>query len=304
MTITLRLSCLAVAAISAAGASVRTARQAASTTSSRFEVVSIRAVGLDDVRPGNTGYRILPGGRFEANAVMLTHLVRFAYDLQPAQKIIGGESLLRRSFTIRAKAADDIAVPPRSTALGSIWEPSTFNDMVRTMLAERFALRTHWRDEEVTTGVLKLVTPGEAGPNLRKRSTPCLDRAALSSGAPPTGDSMRCGVTEINGVVAGAVASLSGLADTMTLWMTVGRNPQPITFVDDTGLAGSFDVATKFNVLTLPGYAGVVNPAPQPYAEYPSMTEALRKDLGLRIESERRTVRMLVIDHIEPPTEN
>ena len=266
----------------------------------RFEVVSIRPVGDDRKIQTNNGVNILPGGRLEANEAMLTHVVRFAYDLQPVQRIIGGEALLTKRFTIKAVSAGDTPVPRRAGVLGTQWDRSAFTEMARTMLAERFALRTHWQEEMVTLQVLTLATPGQTGPNLRRRSTTCVQPGALQNAA---SDAVRCGVRLNNGVVSGTVESLSNFADNLWLW-TTSMKGNGVIFVDDTGLEGSFDVATRFNVLTLPGNAGVVNPTRQPYEDYPSFTDALRTDLGLRIESRRRQVRMLVIDHIEPPTEN
>jgi hypothetical protein len=185
----------------------------------RFEVVSIRPVTDNRAVKTNNGVNILPGGRLEANEALLMHVVRFAHDLQSWQRVIGGEALLDERFTIKAVASGDLPVPRRAGVYGTLWEKSAFTDMTRAMLAERFALKTHWP-------------------------------------------------------------------------------------LDATGLEGAFDISTRINVLTLPGNAGVDNLTRQPYEDYPSFTDALRRDLGLRIESERRPVRMLVIDNLQPPTEN
>ena len=67
--------------------------------------------------------------------------------------------------------------------------------------------------------------------------------------------------------------------------------------IDQTGLTGAFDVDLTF----LPD-----NPAidPSNALNLPSLTSALREQLGLRLESARAPIEVLVIDRIQPPADN
>ena len=69
--------------------------------------------------------------------------------------------------------------------------------------------------------------------------------------------------------------------------------------VDQTGLEGRFDY-----MLELP--AGIISlgaKPPNPDA-LSSFLSALREQLGLKLERSRGAVRMLIIDHVEPASQN
>ena len=73
--------------------------------------------------------------------------------------------------------------------------------------------------------------------------------------------------------------------------------------VDRTGLKGNFDFDFEFTPLlsglspTQPGASASDEPAP-------SIIEALKNQLGLKLESQTGDVDVIVIDHVEPPSEN
>jgi uncharacterized protein (TIGR03435 family) len=275
------------------------ARQQRTSDPTRFDVASVR-LGPGNPVPGNTGFAILPGGRLRATNVRLSYFIRFAYELQPAQRIIGGEPLVTQYFTVDAQAAQDTPIPSRADVFGATWTKSPFTMMTRRLLEERFALRTSWKTEMVTVQALRLVRPGQIGPRLKRLHVPCVHRVDIPRGAGD--DPTRCSITTLDGVMAGTVDNLAELAT--YFYFTLSSGDSPTLFVDDTGLDGAFELSTKFNILTAIGRQGVQNSVRQPYEDYPSFTDALRDDLGLRLERQRRPMQMLVIDHIEAPTEN
>jgi uncharacterized protein (TIGR03435 family) len=68
--------------------------------------------------------------------------------------------------------------------------------------------------------------------------------------------------------------------------------------VDDDGLAGRFELSTAFN----PRSEGT---GPLLAEEHlPSLRDALRDDLGLKLEPERRDFPVLIVEHVEQPTAN
>ena len=73
--------------------------------------------------------------------------------------------------------------------------------------------------------------------------------------------------------------------------------------IDGTGLSGYFDADFEFT-------AEIVMPPPPPMLRVnpydgrvmPSIFSVLPQQLGLKLESQRGPVEVLVIDHAEPPT--
>jgi uncharacterized protein (TIGR03435 family) len=72
--------------------------------------------------------------------------------------------------------------------------------------------------------------------------------------------------------------------------------------VDRTGLEGRYDLTIEFT----PEPHGGPLPASDAAADPPGPTfiQALREQLGLKLESVKADIRLLVIDHIERPSGN
>jgi uncharacterized protein (TIGR03435 family) len=80
----------------------------------------------------------------------------------------------------------------------------------------------------------------------------------------------------------------------------MGRLDRPI--VDETGLTGRFDFTLEFEPEAALTAAPTADPAPE--AQGPTFLEALREQLGLKLESTKAPLPFLVIDHVERPTGN
>jgi uncharacterized protein (TIGR03435 family) len=80
--------------------------------------------------------------------------------------------------------------------------------------------------------------------------------------------------------------------------------------IDKTGLKGNYDVELQFS--PEPGQSGGlfgIAPPPGPVAAHddssaPSLFTALEEKLGLRLESTKAPIKMLVIDGVAKPSEN
>ena len=79
------------------------------------------------------------------------------------------------------------------------------------------------------------------------------------------------------------------------MWMPV---------VDETGLTGAFEIKTAFNPHTVDNPFAPYRTDGGNWAMLPSITRALRNDLGLKLESTRHDFSALIVESIEPPTEN
>jgi uncharacterized protein (TIGR03435 family) len=70
--------------------------------------------------------------------------------------------------------------------------------------------------------------------------------------------------------------------------------------IDKTGLTGKYDFVLKF-------MGGRLQDRPPDFDDKdatPPMDQALEDQLGLKIETGKGPLKMLVIDHVEKPTEN
>ena len=75
------------------------------------------------------------------------------------------------------------------------------------------------------------------------------------------------------------------------------------TVIDKSGFTGLFDVRLDF----VPDEITEAMPAPPPNAgdsNFPSILTALQEQLGLRLESTKGPVEVLVVDHVERPSAN
>ncbi len=90
--------------------------------------------------------------------------------------------------------------------------------------------------------------------------------------------------------------SLPGQIDGGSEWVkqsTVGR---PV--IDRTGLTGRWDIELEYSITTTPSTAADQANAPT------SVFTAVQEQLGLRLESQKEKLEVLVIDQIELPTAN
>jgi len=74
--------------------------------------------------------------------------------------------------------------------------------------------------------------------------------------------------------------------------------------VDETGLAGEFDVDVTFMPDQPVALNGAAAPPSLSQSDRPPLLTAIQEDLGLKLETRRREVDVLVIDRIERPSEN
>ena len=245
-----------------------------------FEVASVR---LNTSGSGTMSSGTQPGGRFNATNMPLTQLIQNAYRMDDFQ-IIGGPPWLSDRYDVIAKAESDF--PP--TVPGTI---GALPLMLQSLLAERFALAAHRETREMDIYVLVLArADGRLGPRLRPSAIDCeaLSRTHTKPPPPaaPTPDmrsiepcTMRAGGGNL---VAGAakVDLLIGNLSAATRRVVENR----------TGLAGAFDIDLSWA------------PEGSNDTTRPSIFTALQEQLGLKLESARAPVEVLVIDTISRPS--
>ncbi len=268
--------------------SITATRAAAQATGDpTFEVASVKPNNGDGPIMSTTQ----PGGRVTMVNVPLRMLIRTAYQLQDEQIVDAPNWISAEHFDIVAKAAGDVP-PPTPGNSGPL------QLMMRSLLAERFKLAVHRETREFPAYALELARrDGRLGPQLRPSAVDCAAIAAArgsGGGAPPASAAARppCGVRAAGGQMIAGGLPLSQLA--VLLSSMVQR-----VVIDRTGLTGSFDLDLNWTPDRTPQAAG---PLPQSDPNAPSIFTALQEQLGLKLESVKNPVEVLVIDHVERPT--
>jgi bla regulator protein blaR1 len=258
----------------------------ADTTKLTFEVASVKPHKSDDQRVTMVAQ---PGGRFTATNITLPFLIRTAYRLQDDQISGGPDWLASDRFDIVAKAEDSVP-------------PTQLLSMIQTLLADRFKLALHHDTKELPIYALVLArSDGTLGSQLRRndcvrddtrRPTPPPD----ATQPPPCGSiSNGFGRLTLRGTPLAQVLQFLSPA--------VNR-----VVVDRTGLIGNFDLDLTWMPNNLPQRAPGT-PADQPIRvngvdvdpNGPSIFTAVQEQLGLKLESTKGPVDVLVIDHVEQP---
>lgn len=269
-----------------------------------FETASVKPNKSGD---GRSGINIQPGGRFVATGVTLQLLIAAAYGeggLLPDFQISGGPNWIGTDrFDIVAKAASD-PLAGRATLPEPGGAPPgarQMNVMLRALLAERFRLTVHHETRQLPIYELVVArSDGTLGPQLRETTVDCVAAVAARGNAPPRPDGPFCGTR-------GGVGRLMLGSVTMSMLATVLSRSVNRTVVDRTGLAGKFDGSLEWTpdqMSTPPPGGAPPGGLPPPPADGPSIFTAVQEQLGLKLESARGPVDVLVIDHVERPTPN
>jgi len=256
-----------------------------------FEVASIKPNRSVDTRRGGA----LQPGRFLQTNVTLLQLIRQAY---PGE-IVGGPSWIGSDrFDVDAKGSFDMtAYLPTADRSKSVYM------MLRSLLADRFQLKVHDETREVPVYALELSrSDGKPGPELRPLAVDCgAVMAAVASGQPQPpvepGKPPLCGGGGGVGRVFANGLSMSQFAGRLAQFVN-----RPV--VDRTGLSGYFALNLRWTpeqppTPDSPGLAGSPSPG-----DPPSIFSALQEQLGLKLESTRGPVDVLVVDHAERPAGN
>jgi uncharacterized protein (TIGR03435 family) len=177
--------------------------------------------------------------------------------------------------------------------------------MMQSLLEDRFKLTTHRETRPVSIFALTLAKPGTLGPQLKPHPTnsPCpIDAANQTSiTSAPLATLLgtwpdQCGdgdeITSPRRTRAGARdVTMSQIA----AWLSAeGDTDLPI--VDKTGLTGTFDLVIEF--------APEHGPAITTDNPIPTFQQALKDQLGLKLEKKKCDATFFVIDHVEQPSEN
>ncbi|HYL75938.1 MAG TPA: M56 and DUF3738 domain-containing protein [Bryobacteraceae bacterium] len=245
---------------------------------SKFEVASIKPSA-----PGGLAARFMmaPGGRVNINNINVKFLIQQAYQVRDFQ-ITGGPGWIGSDrYDIVAKGEGDEQISQEQ-----------MRAMMQGLLADRFKLVIHRETKELPVYSLVL---GKNGPKLKE--TPETEGVPGPDGVRRGGMQVRMGRGLING---------QGM--TMEMLATQLANQLGRTVIDKTGLKGGYEVKLEWTPEQGQGPAiqreGGGDAPPTTADSGPTIFTALQEQLGLKLESTKGPVTIIVIDSVEKPTEN
>jgi uncharacterized protein (TIGR03435 family) len=290
-------------------ASAQDAAPAPTPAATIFEVASIKPSNpTPDPKNPLSGFALMlpqPGGRFTANNTPLRMLVMAAYELQQEAQLAGGPpDLMTAKYDITARTG------------GTAMIGKELPQLLRSLLVDRFKLKAHTETRELPVYDLVIArSDGRLGPELKPSQSDCSkadgseQAAALASGDVSSfvGKPRPCSVATdpsggpLNLMLRADGQEIKTLVETLTVF--TGRAVR-----DKTGLTGRYDFAMKLDlqmVLTLAQKAGANIPAGAaaniPQSDGASLMTTLNEQLGLKLESTKDNVTVVVVDSVEAP---
>jgi uncharacterized protein (TIGR03435 family) len=258
-----------------------------------FEVASIKLSKGEGVELPDWDEYSPANGRFQADAT-LWEFIEFAYN------IWSNEAQRHELARLPKWASDDRYRIEARAPIANPTKDQMFL-MVRSLLAERFQLAARFEDRELPVFEVKLARPGKLGPNmpLHANGPPC-DRPGVPArpGLPGSACHSFFAIDLPGIIILGSRDVTMGTVIRMFSEMPreLGR---PI--IDKTGLTGRYDVTIEWG--REPKLAATPD-TPPPAPAGPTFIDALRDQLGFKLESSKALMHILVIDKVERPSEN
>jgi uncharacterized protein (TIGR03435 family) len=279
-----------------------------------FEAASVKPAPPPVAGRMMVGMRGGPGTqdpeRISYNNVSLKDVMKIAYDVKEHQ-ISGPDWLNSERFDITA------TMVPGTTK-------EQFHMMLQKLLADRFKLTLHHEKKDLPAFVL---TVGKKGPKMKpSEEEPKKEDAASGDPPPPPGKMGKDGFPEMPRRSGPSIMIMPGKAklteEKVTMEELAGQLERFVgrPVVNQTELKGKFDFELHFapDMSLIGGGRGAVMVAPMGVAggpagemrievtdSEPTIFAAVQEQLGLKLESQKALVDVLVVDRLEKvPTEN
>jgi bla regulator protein blaR1 len=200
-------------------------------------------------------------------------LIAFAYNVPfgfESKRVLGGpEWMGSEQYEIQAKIEDSLYAAMQKMTPAQQREQVDL--MEQSLLADRFKLKVHFESREMPAYTLVIA---KGGPKLMAAKEGEISRLSLTRN------------------------EMTATATTLDQWIHSpflgGR-----AVVDQTGLTGAYDFT-----LTWSEQMAAPNGGEESGADAPSLFTAVQEQLGLKLVPTKAPVEVIVIDHIEKPSEN
>lgn len=285
---------LVLAMLSGVAFALRSQPAAAQSTDADFRAPALEVVS---VRPESEVHFDLDNWGVTADGLsvngQLSFLIRSAFgaELFEPKQIVGEPAWCdKEAFDIRGKvSSSDVTSlrnlnPQQRTQMGEA--------MLQAVLADRFKMKAHQESREESIFALVVA---KGGPKLKKATTGDPYSNGLKS---PSGRATGAGtlIMSRDRLTAQAL-SLEDLARVLSGPAT-GR-----VVLDRTGLTGKYDFTLTWTP-DLPASQGDADHGGSADIPGPAIFTAIQEQLGLKLQPAKGPVKILVIDHIERPSEN
>jgi len=283
---------MASAAIAAASARASTAQTAASSGGSE----ALPAWDVVSIKPNQSNAMMIrvnmkPDG-ISMTGMPMHMILREAFGVTNDRLLGEPDWVNSERYDVEAKVAPEDAPKLKDLTPQERWE------MLRAALEERCALKFHHETRELTVYALVVA---KGGPKLQ----PAKPEDKTGEPGPGRGLGARSAGMSIGDkgmTMTGHGSSMAFIARTLSLQMGS-------TVVDKTGLTGIYDYTLQFapdeNMRgEMPSAVGLPGPDDAAGSQGPSIFTAVQEQLGLKLEARKEPVDVVVIDHMEKPTEN
>ena len=231
-----------------------------------FEVASVK---LSSPGGQGGGFRV-QGRQFSATNMSVGNLIQFAYGIHPRQLVRAPDWIDKDRYDVLGKP--DVEGQPNNRQTQAL---------IQKLLADRFSLKFHREKRELS--VYEIVV-GKTGAKL-----------TIAEGDPKADPFMFFyGPAKFNAKNA-TMADFAG-------FLQRGVVDRPV--LDQTGLTGRYDFGLLWRPEVPLGGNGNNPPSPSDNDGLPDVYTAIQQQLGLRLEAIKKSTEVIVIDHLEKPSEN
>jgi uncharacterized protein (TIGR03435 family) len=253
-----------------------------------FDVASVRENKNVDVSAGYTmsGQFVQHTATYRATNWPIENLISFAYGVAPYQLVGIPDWPWPTGFVIEAKGDSDADAKMAALTKDQRWAEQ--QHMLQALLEERFKLKAH---RETREGDIYSLVVAKGGPKL-----------GAAGSMPPSADELKMfgdhPVPSLHQKCDGQVCEFIGHGCEIgrLVSMLMGMFGRPV--IDKTGLTGKYDFVLKYKLRwDRDRPADDLDPTPP-------MDRALQEELGLKVVTAKGPVNVLVIDHVEKPSEN
>lgn len=250
-----------------------------------FEVATIKPT---DPQFGGVTVQTPPNGHVRIQGLTMSYLIQTIWFLTPEQIVGAPKWFDTQRWDITAKVATAAGGTPQT-------DMDSLIAMVRTLLEERFKLKTHFEERIAPAYTLTAVKPKLQRADVSER-TGCKEGPGVDGKDPRVTNPARSRLATCRNITMAEFAEfLPNLANALNQLNGVIRS----AVTDATGLEGRYDFTLNWSQ---PGAAPAGGTDPNGTI---TIEEAIASQLGLKLEMTRRPTQVLVIDHVEEkPVEN
>ena len=253
-----------------------------------FDVAVIKLSPPEVTQPRT---RLLPGGRIEGDGITMNQIMQLAWDITTDELVANTPKWWNETrYSILAQTSTAVSGVGQDTNV----DIDDLKAMLRQLVTERFQLKSHYEDRQVTAYTLLA-----NGPKMAKADPST--RTGFREGPAPGQRDQRNQI--INRMVTVRNMSMPQFAEDLR---RIAGGYVRVPIEDQTGLDGSYDFTLSFSAIGLlnargggPGGGGnAAGDASDPTGGL-SLFDAVERQLGLKLESRKRPMKVLVIDSVQ-----